>query len=130
MDSLVEICIKLVKRLIVGAVGKNVLSYFEFEYIVSRTISLLNKRPIAFKEALRDASLSDVSDPTTPELLIHGYELPTVNVNPSFAGEYSDDPDFSTGLKKIKNEYYKLQNVRERLVDIYNGEFLATLIVQ
>ena len=130
LGSLVEICVKLVKRLLFGAIGKNVLSYLEFEYIVSNTISLVNKRPIAFKEALRDGSLSDVPDPITPELLIHGYELPTVNVNPSFASECIDDPDFSAGLERIKTEYSKLKKVRAKLVDIYNEEFVTTLIAQ
>ena len=51
LGSLVEICVKLVKRLLFGSIKNNVLSYFEFEFLVSYLVHLVNRRPIAFREA-------------------------------------------------------------------------------
>lgn len=51
MGSLVKICVKLTKRVIYGTIKKNVLDREDFNFIVSQTIHLLNKRPIACKEA-------------------------------------------------------------------------------
>ena len=81
LGSLVEICVKMVKRLIFEAIRNNVLSYQEFEFLMSKTIYLINKRPIAFKNALRDSSL-EVPDPITLEMLIRGYELTSIHLIP------------------------------------------------
>ena len=51
LDSLVEMCVKMVRRLIFGAIKKNVQSYFDFELSVSNVIHLVNRRPIAFNES-------------------------------------------------------------------------------
>ena len=69
--SLVEVCVKLVKRLIYGSIRNNVPSYFDFDFLVCQVVYLVNRRPIAFKEALRDND-AEVPDPITPELLIRG----------------------------------------------------------
>ena len=75
LGSLVEICVKMIKRLVYGAIRNNVLKYHDFELIIAQTVSLLNKRPIAFKEVLRDNSNDVVPSPITPELLTKGREL-------------------------------------------------------
>lgn len=117
---------KMVKRLIHGTIGKNVLSYFES--VVSSTINLVNKRPIAFKAALRDCSRLNVPDPITQELLVHGHVLSTVNIIPALASDGLADTDYTTA--KIESGHSSLQRVRSTLRDLYNGEFLINLISQ
>lgn len=130
LGSLVEICVKFVKRLIHGSIGKNVLDYFEFELIISNVVSLVNKRPIAFKEALRDDNVVDVPEPISPELLVRGFSMPSINVVPSMAGDDLNDPIFAGDVGRIRDTCSKLKQVRDRLIDIYNNEFKQTLVVQ
>lgn len=130
LGSLVEICVKFVKRLLHGSIGKNILDYFEFELVISNVVSLVNKRPIAFKEALRDNDIVDVPDPISPELLVHGFSMPSMNVIPSMAGDDLSDPSFANDTDRIRESYTKLKQVRDRLIGIYNEEFKQTLIAQ
>ena len=64
----------MIKKLIFGAIKNNVLNYDEFEFLVCNVIHIVNRRPIAFKEALRENSV-DVPEPLTPEILLRGHEL-------------------------------------------------------
>ena len=82
LGSLVEILVKLVKRLLHGSIRKNILSPCEFELLVSNVMCLTNKRPIAFKESLRDDDIANAPDTITPEILIKGYSLATINIVP------------------------------------------------
>ena len=70
LGSLVETCVKFVKKLIFSSIGKNILNLRDFEIIVYKTIFLINKRPVAFKDALRDTSGEEVPEPITHELLL------------------------------------------------------------
>ena len=131
LGSMVEVCVKLVKRLIYGAVGKNVLDYHDFEFLVQQVIHLVNRRPIAFKEALRDQIGDNIPDPITPENLIHGYDLISVNIIPELHGGV--DPDWSPKNYShaiFKQDYNQLQKVRDKLVKLYQEEFIANLIHQ
>ena len=56
LGSLVESCVKLTKRLLYGSMHNNILSFRDFDFIVHKTNHLVNRRPIAFKESLRDSS--------------------------------------------------------------------------
>ena len=131
LGSMVEICVKFSKRLLYGAMGKTILDYFEFEYFVAHTIHLINRRPIAFKEALRDKVGPEIPDPITPEILIHGAALPSVNVIP----ELQEEPDISwkpsqSLIADLKSNWSKLNKVRASLVRLYQDEFLANLVQQ
>ena len=128
LGSLVEICVKMVKRLIFGAIRNNILSYQDFEFLIGKTIHLINKRPIAFKEALRDSSL-EVPDPITPEMLIRGYELTSLNLIPDLQPVPSDE-DFILDSSSVEQNYESLNKVRKKLMDVYHNEFLSTLIAQ
>lgn len=128
LGALVESCVKLVKRLIFGSIRNNILSYHDFDFLVCQVTHLANRRPVAFKEALRDGT-NNIPDPITPELLIRGYELSSLNLIPDLQpgpvgeGEYGFD-------KPIHNEFYQLAKVRKSLMSIYNEEFLQTLLSQ
>ena len=63
LGGLVEVCVKNVKRLIYGAIKRNILSNRDFEFLISHIIHIINRRPIAFQEALHDISGDEVPDP-------------------------------------------------------------------
>ena len=130
LGSMVETCVKLTKKLMFGAMGKNKLKLEEFEFIVCQTIHLVNRRPVAFKSALRN-SMDDVPEPITPEKLIKGYELISVNMIPFLQAseEEAYDPSRSTN-DHIKSSYKQLSRVRESIIRKYNEEFLSNLIYQ
>ena len=133
LGGLVESCVKLSKRLIFGSIGKNILSLRDFEFLVYQTVSLVNKRPVAFKEGLRDSSGIDFPEPITPEHLTHGRELISLNIIPELQADPNpDDPDWS-GIpvtSHIRNNFTKLKKVRSRLNDLYHEEFMTNLISQ
>ena len=132
LGSLVEICVKLTKKLIYGAIGQSILDYFEFNFIIQQTIHLVNRRPIAFKEFLRSNNSKDeCPSPITPEMLIKGYELVSLNIVPDLQAVPEDDPDWvKSNLQHIKDNYAKLRKARGRLVQIYNEEFKTQLVNQ
>ena len=131
LGSMVEVCVKFTKRLIYGAIKKNVIDYFEFEFIIAQTVHLVNRRPIAFKEALRDSIGDDIPEAITPEMLVHGFALASVNVIPELHmdSEESWNPE-DCSVSGIKKDYKQLTKIREALVKIYQDEFLANLIYQ
>ena len=127
LGGVVESMVKLAKRLIFGSIKNNVIDYFQFESLVVEINHLINKRPVAFENALRDTS-EIVPRTITPELLLHGYDLPTINCVPNFQPSDQSDPDY--GQPKIKDAHAKLQKIRENLIEIYQNEFLAKLFDQ
>ena len=131
LGGIVEICVKQVKKLIYGSLGKNVLNRDDFEYLIYHTVSLVNKRPIAFKESLCSDDQLDMS-PLTPEIVIHGHELPTLNLVPQLQA-VDIDPSWYDNLSspvQINDKFYKLAKVRQRLIELYNDEFVGNLITQ
>ena len=124
LGGMVEICVKLTKKLIHGAVGKNILSLRDFEFIICKTIHLVNRRPIALKEVLRENSVQDV-----PEVLIRGYDLPSLNVIPELQ---SIDEEWSpkNAQDLIRIRYDKLKKVRKKLIDLYNDEYISNIVNQ
>lgn len=130
LGGLVESLVKVSKRLVYGSMRNNVVDYFEFEYIIIDVKHLINKRPVAFKEAVRD-NIDDVPTPITPELLIQGYDLPTVNCIPGLQPLDMSDPNWNPlGKGSIPKKYEKLRRIRSNLLDIYQEEFLAQLFSQ
>ena len=130
LGSSVEVCIKITKRLIYGAIIICVLSISDSEFLVAEVVCLLNKRPITFKESLRSSDI--LPDPITPELLIRGHDLLSVNVVPHLQPD-PNDRDWSKNLdhvSHVRDTYSKLKAIRKNLVEKYNEEFIATLIKQ
>ncbi|XP_068200621.1 uncharacterized protein [Palaemon carinicauda] len=132
LGSLVETCVKMVKRLLFGSIKNWVLSFAEFEFVVEHTKHLVNKRPIAFKNGLREANVNDVPEPITPEKLIRGYDTLSLNLIPSLQG-MPHDPDWQapvSSTSRINDEFEKLRKVRQNLIENYHSEFLGTLLSQ
>ena len=131
LGSLVEVCVKFTKRLIFGAIKNNILSLPDFEFLICNVIHLANRRPIAFKEAVRDSELDLVPEPISPEMLIRGYELSSLNLIPDLQSFPVDDPDFKIDASiDIEENNSKLYKIRKNLMDIYHTEFLGNLMYQ
>ena len=96
LGSLVESSVKLTKRLIFGAIRNYVLDIRDFEFIVYQTINLVNKRPIAFKDSLRDPSVDEFLNVITPENLLKGHNLVSINLIPNLQPSITrDDLDWT-----------------------------------
>ncbi|XP_066981209.1 uncharacterized protein [Macrobrachium rosenbergii] len=133
LGSMVESCVKLTKRLVYGAIRNDVLDFRDFEYIICQTVHMVNRRPIAFKEVLRDDSGDVIPDPITPETLIHGYDLLSINIIPELQAFPDIDPEWlprHDPVQLIQDSYHKLRKVRTRLIEVYNNEFLSNLVTQ
>ena len=131
LGSMVEICVKMIKRLIFGSIKNNVLNLSEFEFLVCYIKHLINQRPIAFKDELKTSKLS-IPEPITPEHLIRGYEPTSLNIIPELL-PLPPDKDWSpteSPANTVKDSYFKLQKIQSNVKEIYNNEFIRTLISQ
>ena len=133
LGSLVESCVKICKRLIFGSIRNNVLEFRKFEFLICEVVNLANKRPIGFKESLRDNSIGELPPVITPELLLHGYELINVNITPH--SEITDpDPNWNPtpneNTHSVRMGYQQLERVRHKLHELYNEHFIPNLIDQ
>ena len=130
MGACVETMVKQVKLLIAKSLKNVILAYKDFSFLVGKVVSIVNKRPVAFKENLAALSSDEVPSPITPEMLILGYDTPTVNLIPDL--EFCEDSDLSSNYdpKSIVNKYEKLRKVRSRLIEEYHKDFLTNLIGQ
>jgi hypothetical protein len=107
------------------------LTYRDFEFLICQANHIVNRRPIAFKEALRDKDIS-APDPITPENLIFGHDLISFNIIPE-SNDNNSDIDFRTAdcpVDFIRSKYFKLQKVRNKLTSNYHNEFLKNLMDQ
>ena len=130
LGGVVEICVKMVKRLIYGAVGKLILSREDFDFLIVHVNHLVNKRPVCFKESLRTDT--DVPQAITPEMVIHGFELPSLNIIPELQ-PCDIDSDWMANIhapESILKSYDKLSKARNKVMSLYRDEFIAELIKQ
>lgn len=134
LGGLVESCVKLVKRLIYGAMKKNVLDSLDFDFLTAQTIHLVNRRPLAFKEGLRDMNVdAPMPSAITPEILLKGHELVSVNFTPYMTEIGEDptwDPNVAPTIDHIRSSHSKLMAARQCLVSLYNEEFFSNLMSQ
>ena len=130
LGSLVEVLVKQVKQLLYKSIRNNILSYFDFEFMVLKCTSLVNKRPVAFKDGLRCLSNEDIPIAITPEVLLRGYDTCAIGVIPSLQIVEDEEYNPQQDLEVINTASRQLSKVRERLVDLYNTEFLANLTYQ
>ena len=68
----------------------------------------------------------------TPESLLHGRDLVSLNIIPALQ-PIPGDVDWNidrTPADNVRDTYYKLRNVRAKLVDLYHFEFITNLITQ
>ena len=133
LGSLVEILVKQTKHLISKTISNAILDLPDFILLISKVKHIINRRPIAFKEGLRDDNVREVIPmPITPECLLRGRELPSLNVIPYLQNVDSNDPDFNpvNGSTSINDNFKKLNLANQRLRDLYHSEFLQQLLTQ
>ena len=132
LGGLIESCVKLCRRLLSGSIGRNTLKNRDFEFFMEEAKHLVNRRPVAFKESLRDCSMNSLPTPITPEQLIHGRELVSMNLIPGLQAldDNFDPKNISVSADRLRDLYYKLRKVRGNLVKLYNEEFITGLIGQ
>ena len=74
----------------------------------------MNRRPIAFKEALRDCNPNqDVPESITPEMLLKGTEIVDVNIIPRLQPKLANtwENDLTSSIQKA---YQNLRDCRNR----------------
>ena len=127
LGALVEVCVLLTRRLISGSVHNLILSFCDFMFIIMQTIHIVNRRPIAFKEHLTSDD-PDFPEMITPEQLIYGRTLISMNIIPEM---YHDEPaNWDAVNKDVTEAFGKINTARQRLVKIYNDEFIQDLVRQ
>lgn len=123
--------VKQVKHIIVAGLGNRIVPLSEFQFIVAEAECLVNKRPIALKSLL-SANDKDPDLPCaiTPELLIRGYEVPSMNILPVESGDSLDDMDWLPNSSKVFEDFASLNKTRSKIHSLYEKEFLRTLEIQ
>lgn len=131
LGSLVESCVKITKRLLFGSIKRNCLQLREFEFFVANAAHYANRRPIGFKDHLRAQSNDSFPGAITPELILHGRHLLSVNSIP-YLQTYKEQwsPDTNDPIDLVRKMYDRSRKVRDNLKDLYHKEFLSTLISQ
>jgi len=131
LGSLVESGVKMCKKLIYGFMRNNCLTYFDFELLISDVNHLINKRPVAFKEAARETSTNEIPEVITPEMLIRGHALPSLNCIPSLEPVPDEnDPDYAPNGSDVNDRFKRIRKVRDRMLTLYRDEFLSNLMLQ
>jgi len=131
LGGVVESLVKQVKNMIYSTISRNVIKINHFLFLMKEVNMLINKRPVALKSAVRDPSIDCDSFAITPEMVVRGYEVPSVAVIPHLNSELdpSDNfvPDCNPNDRKIFESFGTLRSVRDRLCEQYMGEFLQNL---
>ena len=133
LGSLVEICVKFCKKLIYGAIKTNVLERSDFELVISQTIYLVNKRPISFKDSLRENDNVELPEVITPELLVTGRNKSVLNILPLSSAIEDGDEDWLLKVDRgelLKQQFAKVNKVMKSLGETYEYEFINRLIDQ
>ena len=128
LGGLIESGVKMAKRLIYGAIKSNVLEFSDFHFLICQTVQLLNRRPLIFKEALRDFSTSELPSPITPEMLLKGRELVGMNLIPEFSDPNGDEYFPIADPKHVNESMVKLAKCREILVKLFNENYTSNLL--
>ena len=123
LGGLIENIVLQARRLINAAIGRKKVDTLDFQLVIAQTVALLNKRPISFKDSLR--SEEDLELHITPEMLLHGRELPMVNF---FLNQDEEDPAYKD--QDVFADKKKLVNSMTKLKNMYDSQFLENLYVQ
>lgn len=127
LGSLVESCVKITKKAFYGSIKNNVLDIKDFHFFVQHRIHVINKRPISFREVLRENSPSrDLPEIITPELLVKGREVHSINIVP----ELHTGPLVSGASVPDGDSHSPMAVVRQRLAKIYDEQLRQTLLTQ
>ena len=135
LGGIIEICVKQSKSLINKTISKGMLELEDFTLLITKVIHIINRRPIAFQESLRESQQQlDFPDPITPEQLLRGYDVVSVDIIPQLDQD-NTDPSYIPGgcpdrTTTIKENFNQLHEASERLREVYHREYLQTLFCQ
>ena len=94
---------------------------------------LINKRPLAFQRLVSEPDESDLF-PISPEMLVKGYDVPSIAIVPPLFNEEidSNDTPYEGSYRNmfehnLYDSFNELRKVKSRLADYYYDEFLQNL---
>ena len=132
LGGIIESLVKVVKRVFYGTIGNSVLNVFDFIHLIKHAIHTCNRRPVAYKYNLRDTGLQhEIPFAITPENLVKGRELETINILPTRNDDERSDPSWilSEGTEQqIVKSFDKLSAARRTLHKLYQEEFLPNMM--
>jgi len=129
LGGVVESLVKQVKYMVYGTIARNILPVDQFRFLVKECNMLINKRPVALKASVRDSDVNCDSFALTPEMVVRGYEVPSLSVIPHLNEECSDSysPYVRTSDKALFDVFSSLRRARKNLNSDYYEEFLSVL---
>ena len=131
LGGAVEYIVKQVKHVLTAGINKHKLLLREFEFLVAEARVLISKRPIGFKNISVKEVDPEYQFAITPELLLRGYEVPSLNILPGFNDpEETENLDWSPNSSKVFKDFKLLNVTRSKIFDIYEQEFLRNLEAQ
>lgn len=129
LPGFIESSVKLVRRLLQGAIGNNVVPIMQLYAVVKQCICYANKRPLTNLSALRNQDVSSTYRILTPEVLKLGYETAVVDIN--LPNEESDwTPDQLKNNNIAFDNIDQLVKIKQRIRSFYHDEFLYSLMDQ
>ena len=129
LGSLVESAVKIIRLHLNKVIKTIVLDLEDFRLFIQEAQHMSNKRPLVSKAALRDNLESGITSVITPELLVKGYHLNTLNVIPQLH-VLPDEWRLDQIDLNISKSLEKLQKARQSFRDEYEKEFLLELADQ
>ena len=130
LGGLVECCVKMVKLHTTKVMRRNVLLLESFRFLVLEMQHCINRRPISFKNSLRDSLNAEMIEPVTPEQLIKGYSVDSIIISPAIHIEPEMWTPDRSNVNSFKTDLQHLKESRECLAKVYNEEFLQSLMHQ
>lgn len=127
IPNFIESGVKIVKRLLQGAIRGNVLEILQFCSVVKQCICLANRRPLCNFSALRDQNVQSDYRIITPELLKFGYELAVLELNSSHDNDSWKPEELMDSNIAYKNLDHLLK-VKGKIRELYHNEFLYGLL--
>ena len=117
---MVESLVKQVKFMLYSSIFKTILSYDQIYFFLTKECKMLiNKRPVVHKFAVDSPSGNNKLDAITPEMLVYGYEIPSLAVVPHLFEDISAEECsyMRVALSDINlfETFKDLRSVQERL---------------
>ena len=131
LGGVVESLVKQVKHLIYSSIGKRYLNLDEFYFITSECKMLVNKRPIGYRDSLREPG--EDFPIITPELLLKGYDVDFLAIIPQLNdadGDRDYRPNIAGNTESLFESFKKLRNCKTELNKLYYSEFIENLRLQ
>ena len=128
LGGLIETINRMIRKLLFGSVRNLLLSISDFDFLLVKVCSILNKRPLVLKESLRTSNEFDTPEIITPEMLVYGRSLSYLNILPELHTNDIVDIDFDS--IDYNKELEKIRKLSSHIHSIYHDHFLQHLVIQ